>query len=120
MNAVTQREQEAMKFILNGRTFDTATSTVIAISRGVGQPSSFGWPVHTDGETRFEEVLYRTMRGALFTHLHSTTKLAKGGKPITEDSAAERTPEEAVQWIVNEGAVIIDDVGSGLPLPPEA
>jgi hypothetical protein len=115
MNAV-QQEQSAMKFVLKGRTFDTASSTVAAINRGISEPMYNN--VVGDCETRYEVVLYRTAKGAFFLHDHSTYKFVKGGKPVTEDTARELTPEKALEWIAECEAVVMD--GTGLPLPPEA
>ncbi len=109
-------QSEAMKFVINGRTFDTATSTVVAIDRGINMPSydnSAG-----DSECRYEVVLYRTAKGAFFVHDHSTYKFVKGGRPVTEDTAFERTAEEALRWIGERRAVIHN--ADGLELPPEA
>ena len=108
---------EAMKFVINGRTFDTATASKVAISRGFVPPSYNNF--HLDSEVRYERVLYRTPKGALFVHSHETEKYVKGGKPITTDDAVEiKSPEAAVKWIVDEAAVVID--AKGLPLPDEA
>jgi len=114
MNTVLERKED-MKFVINGRTFDAATATAVAISRGIRQPaynSSAG-----DSELRFEDVLYRTARGAFFVHEHWTQKFVKGGRPVTSDQGTEiQTPEDAVKWIEATGAVVLD--GIGLPLPP--
>jgi hypothetical protein len=98
----------SMKFVLNGRTFDTATSTVAAVSRGV-----------IDGaeSKRYENVLYRTKLGNFFVHHHETVKF-KYGKPVVDDSAAALTPELAVSWIQSTSAMVLDP--TGLPLPDEA
>jgi hypothetical protein len=71
------------------------------------------WHIHVT-----EFVLYRTAKGALFLHDHSTYKYVKGGKPVTEDTAREMTAEQALEWIAGRRAVILD--ATGLPLPPEA
>ncbi len=113
MNTLTERE--AMKFVLNSRTFDTQTSQTLAISRGVREPMHYD-PPDAQG-IRYEDVLYRTAKGALFTHSHETFKFQRG-KPVVSDSASEMTPEEAVKWIETVEAVVIDD--SNLPLPDEA
>jgi hypothetical protein len=116
MNAVLERN-EAMKFVINGRTFDTVSSTAVAVSRGINPPyynNSVG-----DSERRYEDVLYRTSKGALFVHSHSTEKFVKGGRPVTTDHADEiKTPEDAIRWIEATRAVVLD--ATGLPLPPEA
>jgi hypothetical protein len=116
MNAVLERKEE-MKFIINGRTFDTVSSTAVAISRGINAPhynNSVG-----DSEVRYEDVLYRTSKGAFFVHRHRTEKFVKGGRPVTSDFAEEiKTPEDAVRWIEAVVAVVVDE--TGLPLPPEA
>ncbi len=107
---------EAMKFIINGRTFDTASSTKAAIFRGVAheQPRDF----LGNSEMRFEDTLYRTAKGAFFVHEHRTEKMARGGKPIVTDVAKELTPEQAVAWIIKERAIVLD--ATGLDLPEEA
>ncbi len=115
MNTNTLIEREEMKFILNGRTFDTQTSHTRAISRGVREPMHYDPPGAQS--IRYEDVLYRTAKGALFLHSHETFKYQRG-KPVVSDSASEVTPEKAVEWIEREGAIVIDD--SGLPLPGEA
>lgn len=99
-----------MKFILSGRTFDTAGSTKMAIARGIKQAP--------DGEMRFEHVLYRTAKGAIFVHEHSTQKVGGRGRPVVTDQARELSQAEAVSWIVETGAVVLDS--SGLQLPDEA
>jgi len=49
-----------MKFVIKGRTFDTATSNVVAIDRGIAMRANrLG-----DHEKRYESVLYRTAKGA--------------------------------------------------------
>jgi hypothetical protein len=115
MNAV-QSENSPMKFVINGRTFDTATSTVVAISRGI-KPPDYNNDVG-DHECRYEIVLYRTAKGAFFVHDHSTLKYVKGGRPITEDTVQEMTGDAAVAWIAQFQAMVMND--EGLPLPPEA
>ena len=114
MNALER--EEAMKFVINGRTFDTATSTKVAVSRGINHPV-FNNMVG-DSEVRFENVLYRTAKGAFFVHHHATEKLVKGGRPVVTDEATEMSGELAVQWITDSGAVVFD--AAGLPLPDEA
>jgi hypothetical protein len=108
---------EAMSFIINGRTFDTATASKVAISRDIARPR---YNNHAeDSELRYERVLYRTPKGGLFVHRHETLKYVEGGRPITTDEADEiRSPEAAVEWIVDQDAVIID--ATGLQLPGEA
>ena len=116
MDAVLERK-EAMKFVINGRTFDTVNSTTIAIARGIVSPSYDNGV--GDSEVRYEDVLYRTPKGAFFVHSHSTQKFVKGGRPVTTDKAEEmQTPEDAIKWIEQLGAVVLD--ATGLPLPPEA
>jgi hypothetical protein len=118
MNTVLERkEEDVMKFIINGRTFDSATSAVIAVSRGINQPdynNAVG-----DSEVRYENTLYRTVKGAYFVHSHATEKFVKGGRPVVTDDGIEcPSPEAAVKWIVDNSAVVID--ATGLPLPDEA
>ena len=117
-------EREVMRFILNGRTFDTANSTPLAVSRSILVPDTFGLRPLRDfyegdwEQVRIEATLYRTAKGALWVHDHATIKFPKG-KPVVQDRAWEKeTPEDAVKWIVDEGAAILD--GTGLPLPDEA
>lgn len=117
-------EREVMRFILNGRTFDTATSTPLAVSRFIHVPESrLNYTIARmfEGDwdqVRGEETLYRTAKGALFVHRHSTMKFPKG-KPVVKDEAREvATPEDAVRWIQDERAAILD--ASGLPLPDAA
>lgn len=111
-------EREAVKFILNGRSFDTASSTPAAIVRGAKDAES-GIEYHYPGaaQMRFELTLFRTAKGAFFLHDHTTVKYPKG-KPVVSDTAMEYTPEKAVKWIVESGAAILD--GAGLQLPDEA
>ena len=113
-------EREAVKFVLNGRSFDTATSSQVAIDRGVKERNSYGvidddYP--SADQIRYEHVLFRTAKGAFFLHDHTTVKY-KNGKPVVKDEANEFTPEEAMEWISRSGAAIIDS--TGLPLPGEA
>lgn len=111
-------EREGMRFILNGRTFDTASASQVAVLRGVHDQYNSGFSERGNAEeVRFEEVLYRTANGALFIHEHKTMKFQKG-KPVVVDEAREVTPEVAVTWITEYGAAIHD--ATGLPLPDEA
>lgn len=105
-----------MKFIINGRTFDTATSTTVAVDRGINMPDYNNLP--GDAEVRYENTLFRTTKGAFFVHEHSTEKLVKGGRPIVSDLAFAVSPHSAIEWIVNNQAMVLDD--AGLPMPPEA
>jgi hypothetical protein len=105
--------KEEMKFILQGRTFDTAASKKVAVSRGMDLPRLDNSP--SDCEIRYEKILFRTVQGAFWIHEHSTRKFVKGGKPLIQDKAKEVTPEVAVRWIEEEHAAILDD--AGLPLP---
>ena len=67
---------------------------------------------------RWEDTLYRTAKGAFFIHEHNTRKYQKGC-PVAHDEATElESAEDAVKWIADNGAVIID--AEGLPLPDEA
>lgn len=119
MNTLTEREQ--MKFILNGRTFDTSTSQTVAISRGIFESPTEGGYFPEFGiswqSVRYEDVLYRTAKGALFIHDHRTAKY-QHGKPVVSDLAKEMSPEEAARWIEENGAIIVDP--TGLSLPDEA
>lgn len=106
---------EKMKFIIDGRTYDTATSTVAAYSRGAHHSDD------RDGlgpyEERFDITLLRTKSGNFFAHDHTTRKYEKG-KPIVTDEATALTPAEAVQWIIQFGGAVVDP--TGLDLPDEA
>lgn len=115
-------EREGMRFIINGRTFDTASSSPLAVSRDILVPRLGVRPLDHfyEGDwdqVRIEATLYRTQKGSLFIHDHATIKFPKG-KPVVQDRAWEVTPDEAVKWIVEEGAAILD--GTGLQLPDEA
>ena len=118
MESTNTLQGEGMKFILNGRSFDTAASTVVAISRGVHDPYNSGFDERGSAEeVRFEYMLYRTAKGAFFVHEHQTAKFTKG-KPVVTDKAFEFAPPEALAWITNRGAASVD--GTGLDLPDEA
>ena len=54
-----------MKFVIKGRTFDTASSTVVAVSRGIRLPD-YNNQVG-DAEIRFDNTLFRTAKGALLS-----------------------------------------------------
>lgn len=110
-------EREAMKFILNGRSFDTASAFPVAVHRGAFIPDEFSDAYRGAEQVRFEDTLYRTQKGAFFAHEHNTAKYPKG-KPVVADTAEELTPQDAVAWIVKRGAAIIDP--TGLDLPEEA
>jgi hypothetical protein len=121
METLNRPNEKAIKFVLNGRTFDTAISTTLAISHGhVGHPH---WQFdethnyHKAQTVRYEHVLYRTAAGAFFVHEHDTVKFEKG-KPLIVDSAKELKPDEVADWIETEGAAIVND--DGLALPPQA
>ena len=107
---------EFMKFVLNGRTFDTATSTKVAIHRGVTKPRYDN--IAGDSEIRYEDTLYRTVKGAFFVHSHNTEKLVKGGKPLVNDGADELSPAAAGTWVIERGVAVLD--ATGLDLPEEA
>lgn len=108
-------ERAYMKFIIEGRVFNTKTSRVLGVARGVREPL----PEEPSGvETvRFEETLYRTEAGALFIHSHRTAKAGRG-KPLVWDHVRVVSPQEAVAWAAERQALIADD--AELPLPPEA
>lgn len=117
-NTLMEREAPEMKFILGGRSFDTAGATTVAVHRG-HQAAQF---MANDGEliqpeSRFEHVVYRTARGSFFLHEHSTTKLSRG-RPVVVNQARELNAQEVVAWIAEHGAAIVD--ASGLNLPEEA
>jgi hypothetical protein len=111
-------ERGEMKFILDGRSFDTAAAVTVAVSRG-HTPAMYTTDTmeRVSEENRYEKVVYRTTKGAFFLHEHRTTKLPKG-KPVVSDVARALTAQEAVAWIAENGAAIIDP--SGLDLPEEA
>jgi hypothetical protein len=120
--ALAAEEGCPMKFILNGRTFDTASSSVVAVSRGSDYASSDTQydPEYQSGaqSRRWEMTLYRTAKGAFFVHDHTTVKFARG-KPVVQDEAMELADgEAALNWIEQFGATVIDS--TGLELPPEA
>jgi hypothetical protein len=68
-------------------------------------------------DKRYEDVLYRTGLGNFFIHSHETVKFPKG-KPVVQDDAWTVTPIEAVDWIKQERAMVLD--ADGLPLPDQA
>ncbi len=108
----------SMKFVIDGRTYDTATSTAAAIYRGSADRSTYAFDLPDDAwSVRYEHVLYRTAKGAFFVHIHETIK-AKSGKPVVEDRANAYTPETAVMWIQGCSAMVVDP--TGLPMPDEA
>jgi hypothetical protein len=117
MNTLVERE--AMKFVLNGRVYDTETSVVAAISRGVLDTSSYDAADLPDGASskRYEKILYRTAKGNFFVHNHETIKYQRG-KPVVDDFAQAFTPEDAILWIQSNVAMVVDP--TGLPLPDEA
>lgn len=105
-----------MKFVVAGSTFDTGTSKPLAVHRGAFQPAE-GDPRHPAQQVRFENTLYRSSRGTLFVHEHSTTKYQRG-KPVTEDKVRPMDTAAAAAWLEQTGAAILD--ADDLPLPPEA
>jgi len=108
----------SMKFVIDGRTYDTATSTPAAIYRGSADRHSYGYDLPPDAETvRYEHVLYRTAKGAFFVHVHETSK-GRSGKPVVEDRADAYTAEDAIKWIEMHRAMVVDT--TGLPMPDEA
>lgn len=108
----------SMKFVIAGRTYDTATSTVAAVYRGSSDRESYRYDLPPDAvSVRYEHVLYRTQKGAFFLHVHETVK-SQRGKPVVEDRADAYTAEGAVQWIQSHRAMVLDP--AGLPLPEEA
>lgn len=105
-------QREEMKFILNGRTFDTASSIRVAVSSGAYAEGEQG-----DPQVRFEHTAFRTAKGSFFIHEHSTTKFAKG-KPQARDAAREVSFAELIEWIQASNAAVLDD--TGLDFPEEA
>ncbi len=98
-----------MKFVINGRTFDTGTSERLAIQRGTLDPDDMVGEGYAGAEhVRFEVALYRTLKGALFLHDRSTALYEDEG-PMTIDEARECSPEQAVTWIQEVGAVVINE-----------
>lgn len=113
----TLQQGEAMKFILAGLTYDTSTSATVAVASGAYSPKE-SWDEDFPAQSvRFEDVLYRTAKGALFIHKHKTLKFDKG-KPVVSDAAEAMKPMDALRWIESSGARILDP--TGLPLPDEA
>lgn len=106
-----------MQFILDGKLYDTASATTAAISRGVLDGSDADYQVSGAQVVRYEDLLYRTPKGAFFVHWHRTAKFDRG-KPVVIDEGTALTPDEAVQWVQREKAMILD--ATGLPLPEEA
>src|SRR5688500_16508185 len=107
MNTLIEGKSAVMKFVINGRAYDTESSTVAAIYRGSATPATSARDLPPDAQSiRFEHVLYRTERGNFFLHSHETIKYAHG-KPVVEDRAEAYTPEVAVQWIAATNAMII-------------
>lgn len=105
-----------MKFVHGTATYDTATAKPLAVSRGAYTPAE-GDPRYPAQQVRFANTLYRTAKGALFLHEHSTTKHARG-KPIVEDKVTPMNDAEAAAWLSRTGAAILN--ADDLPLPPEA
>jgi len=103
-----------MKFVIDGRTFDTASATRVAVSRGIELPSH---DMVGDSAIRFEDVLYRTADGSFFAHEHAAGKSADGDRPAVTDEARKLSPEGALAWIMDREAAVID--ATGLPLPDE-
>jgi len=114
----TAMEAEAtMKFIIKGRTFDTATSSVVAFHRGSYIPTEFSGQPGVES-VRFEDTLFRTAKGTFWVHEHNTAKHMRG-KPVVTDEATELVDAAtALRWVQDRGAVLVDD--TGLELPPEA
>jgi hypothetical protein len=99
-----------MKFVVNGLTFNTMSAAKVAVA-----------PPRTEDDPRgdivYQEELYRTAEGNFFLCRHAMQWL--GRDDADEWDEAERlNPIEAVEWLANVGAALIDD--TGLPLPREA
>lgn len=116
MNTSAIEEATPMKFIIDGLTYDVASATPVAIDRGALDRYNNDLDPGVEQE-RYENVLYKTKSGRFFVHNHSTTKYEKG-KPVVSDSAFAKTADEALRWISQNNAAILDD--AGLPLPPDA
>jgi len=97
-----------MKFSIGGRTFDTAAATKVAACRGINLPSH---DMASDPDLRFEDVLYRTAKGAFFVHEHAAGKPVNGARPVVTDEARELSPDEAAAWIIDREAAVIDPTG---------
>lgn len=98
-----------MRFIINGRTFDTTNSTTVATWRGVRTQANVQYEIGDvqyeigADEIRWDDVLYRTAKGAFFVHSHKSKKIGKGRR-IFIDEAQELTAEEAVGSQLNAAA----------------
>ena len=103
-----------MKFILDGRSFDTVTSSVVAVSQGVYDLSNSGFERRGSAEeVRFKRVMYRTVSGTLFVHYLETYKFANG-KPIVRHAAEKIDENMAIAWIQRQGAALVDETGLSL------
>ncbi len=116
METTNTLEREDMRFIINGRTFDTATAIEVAVTSGAYVPNQDS-DYRGAEQLRFEHSLYRTSKGSLFIHEHETIKFPKG-KPVVSDKAREVSFAEAFEWIQQSGAAVLDD--AGLTFPDEA
>ena len=108
--------EEVVKFIHDGLTYDTSTAKPLAVHRGAYAPTAES-PHYPAEQVRFEETLYRTPKAALFIHEHVTAKFQRG-RPVVQDRIRPVDTVEAVAWISATGAAILD--AEDLPLPPEA
>src|SRR5262245_52545912 len=96
-----------LRFVFGDRTIDTERCLRVAISRTA------------DETTRNETVLYKTPSGDFFLHHHAVLK-SKRGKPFPTDDFRALTPDEAVRWLAESRAILLDAAAGGLPLPPNA
>jgi hypothetical protein len=104
-----------MKFILDSQSFDTATSSIVAVSRGVHRPNNSGFDERGSAEeVRFERVMYRTVSGTLYVHYQETYKFANG-KPIVRHAAEKIDQRMAIAWIQRQGAALVDETGLSPP-----
>ena len=100
-----------MKFIINDRTYDTATAI---------RHAQKCTKVELEDEVVVtQETLYRTPRGALFMVSRTQTRKGRSGKVFWHDEArAFETGADAVRWIEEVGAMVVYE--GDLPLPVEA
>ncbi len=103
-----------MKRIIDGVTYNTDTSTLLAFSEY--ERSEY------DGGGRSEEWLYQTRGGAYFLHIriHGAQRSEDGGwEEFTADSCEPQTEEDAQKWLL-EGDVVVHNNPFGDPPEAEA
>jgi predicted HicB family RNase H-like nuclease len=102
-----------MKWIKDGVTYNTDTSTPVA--RYVGEPDNYD-------PKRKEMTLHQTQGGAFFLHIHETWAVKRDGQwvELEHHNCMPMTQEQAQKWVMEEVGDAVEILSDAFPAPPEA